>query len=282
VSCTVHTGGGGAPAPGLAGLSAPVAAAGIVDLTADDDDDDSDSVVVLSDGGGERKRPREEPLREGAAPSGAARHPGKRAKVDSERPGSGAAPRAAARAPDDKLFVDLDGVLADFDGGVLRVTGRLPHQQSAQDMWRRLAAAKPPFFEGLDWTADCGEKLWAAIAPFSPAVLTGLPRGAWAEPQKRRWCARFLGASVKVHCCPSKDKKNYAASCLRLEKRRPVLIDDRQQNCEEWQRAGGTAVLHTCLDSTLRQLRELGYSLGKSARPGAQPASDGGGSASVD
>ena len=32
-------------------------------------------------------------------------------------------PQAAAR-----LFVDLDGVLADFDHGVLEVTGRLPHQ----------------------------------------------------------------------------------------------------------------------------------------------------------
>jgi hypothetical protein len=266
---------------------APSAQAGdVIDLTADDGQDVG-------------KRSRQD-LAEGEEPDGAAQQRGKRGKACIEEPGStstpshprlppGSAstpshPRPApgsastpshlrpALPPMDRrrLFVDLDGVLADFDSGVLRVTGRQPHQQSPGDMWRKLQSARPPFFEGLGWTKDCGQKLWDNIAPFAPAVLTGLPRGTWAEPQKRKWCARFLGASVKVHCCASKDKKNYATSCLRFEKRQPVLIDDRLSNCDEWKQAGGTAIHHTCLAATLRQLRDLGYSVEELDSPGGR------------
>jgi hypothetical protein len=38
-----------------------------------------------------------------------------------------------------KLFLDLDGVLADFDQGVLALTGRLPHEQTT----RYIAPALP-------------------------------------------------------------------------------------------------------------------------------------------
>jgi hypothetical protein len=80
--------------------------------------------------------------------------------------------------PPARLFVDLDGVLADFDEGVKQVTGRTPEQQSPQEMWRKLGAvAKPGFFANLRWTQQCGEELWNAVKRSSPSILTGLPRG---------------------------------------------------------------------------------------------------------
>ncbi len=275
---------------------APPAQAGdVIDLTADEQDVGKRPREELA--GGEEpesaahqrlrgqdvgKRPREEEPGSASTPGAAAATDGAGERIHALSPGSASTPShprpepGSASTPSHppvdrcRLFVDLDGVLADFDSGVLRVTGRQPHRQSPGDMWRKLQAARPPFFEGLGWTKDCGQKLWDSIAPFSPAVLTGLPRGTWAEPQKRKWCARFLGASVKVHCCASKDKKNYATSCLRFEKRQPVLIDDRLSNCEEWKKAGGAAIHHRCLAETLRQLRDLGYSVGELDSPGGR------------
>ena len=41
--------------------------------------------------------------------------------------------------PARKLFLDLDGVLADFDRGVRAVTGKRPEALSVKAMWRALA-----------------------------------------------------------------------------------------------------------------------------------------------
>jgi hypothetical protein len=48
-----------------------------------------------------------------------------------------------------KIFIDLDGVLADFERGVLRVTGKTVEELETRAMWRALAAY-PEFYTGLD------------------------------------------------------------------------------------------------------------------------------------
>lgn len=35
----------------------------------------------------------------------------------------------------------------------------------------------------LEWMPD-GRELWAGIVDYNPTILTGLPMGTWAEPQK--------------------------------------------------------------------------------------------------
>ena len=106
------------------------------------------------------------------------------------------------------LFVDLDGVLADFESGVRAVTGLLPHELKPGVMWRELART-PGFYEHLEWMPD-GRSLWNAVAEAGPTILTGLPLGRWAEPQKRAWCARELGESVPVIACISRAKARVA------------------------------------------------------------------------
>ena len=122
----------------------------------------------------------------------------------------------------------------------------------------RDSARSERFFATLGWTRGCGEVLWRSLAPFGPCILTGLPRGTWAEPQKREWCKKRLGAEVQVLCCLSKDKKSFAARCVR-EGRDAILVDDRLSNCEQWRSVGGIAVHHTSLEKTLRQLSDLGF-----------------------
>ncbi len=60
-------------------------------------------------------------------------------------------------------------------------------------MWRRLSRTRG-FFETMPLTPDA-MVLWDFCLPREPRILTGLPRGTWAEGQKRRWVAKRLGAA---------------------------------------------------------------------------------------
>ena len=86
-----------------------------------------------------------------------------------------------------QLYLDLDGVLADFESGAERLLG-MPAQDYQEryglgGFWKRLATAKD-FYGGLALLPDA-EELYAAVAHLNPVILTGLPIGKWAEPQKR-------------------------------------------------------------------------------------------------
>ena len=150
-----------------------------------------------------------------------------------------------------KLFVDLDGVLADFENGVRRVTGRLPHDQPTSAMWRQLAR-HPGFYEHLDWMAD-GRELWEYVRDLDPTILTGLPFGRWARPQKLTWCARELGPDVPVITCWSR-KKAETARGLTPEGTVPVLIDDREWLGESWEAMNGVFIHHTTASSSIAAL----------------------------
>lgn len=149
-----------------------------------------------------------------------------------------------------QLFLDLDGVLADFDRGVRAVTGKAPEELPLSAMWRALARA-PAFFDTLEFMHDA-EALWRFCAPHNPTILTGLPHGSWAPDQKRRWVARMLGAHVPVITCMSREKPRYA---------RPghVLVDDRASARAGWEAKGGVFVHHTSADSSIAALRRLGF-----------------------
>jgi len=140
-----------------------------------------------------------------------------------------------------KLFVDLDGVLADFDGGVLALTGKLPKDLEPKRMWGVIVRT-PGFYANLAWMPG-GRGLWERLLPRGPTVLTGLPMGKWAEPQKLAWCARELGPDVPVVACMSREKASRGRA-LTPQGSIPVLIDDRESLGEAWEAMGGIFILH--------------------------------------
>jgi len=148
------------------------------------------------------------------------------------------------------LFLDLDGVLADFDRGVQAVTGKRPEELSLKAMWSALARA-PRFFETLEFMAEA-EVLWRFCAPHNPTILTGLPLGAWAPEQKRRWVARMLGAEVPVITCMSREKPRWSGPGR-------VLVDDRASTREGWERRGGTFIHHVSAERSMAALQQLGF-----------------------
>ncbi|QQP90550.1 hypothetical protein IGS68_04705 [Skermanella sp. TT6] len=149
-----------------------------------------------------------------------------------------------------KLFLDLDGVLADFDRGVEAVTGRRPDQLPLKRMWQALAKA-PDFYGTLEMMHDA-QVLWEFCKPHGPTILTGLPLGDWAPEQKRRWVAAMLGADVPVITCMTRDKARHAGPGH-------VLVDDRAGTRAPWEAAGGVFILHTGAAGSIADLKRLGF-----------------------
>ena len=152
------------------------------------------------------------------------------------------------------LFVDMDGVLVDFDSAVHVVTGSLPHEQSPRAMWPRLART-PGFYDNLDWLTD-GRELWKLVRSLKPTILTGLPLGRWAEPQKRAWCARELGHDIPVIACMSREKHSWARKATPADAV-PVLIDDRESLRKKFEKTGGVFIHYSNTESAMAQLNVL-------------------------
>jgi hypothetical protein len=159
-----------------------------------------------------------------------------------------------------QLFLDLDGVLVDFDAGIVDILGRPPdggpHGKPIPPglMWSTAARADS-FYEHLCWMPD-GRVLWEFARALNPVILSGLPRGNWAAPQKRAWCERELGQDVQVELCMSRDKPE-RAQALTPEGLRPVLVDDRASLAEPFEQAGGVFVLHRSAAESIERLKQL-------------------------
>ncbi len=148
-----------------------------------------------------------------------------------------------------QLFLDCDGVLADFDTGAAAVLGLPPRafeeRYGAGAFWRKLARATD-FYGGLPLMPDAME-LFRAVAHLRPIVLTGLPRGGWAAEQKVRWAARHF-PGVQIITTMARNKRDHA-------KPGDVLVDDQLRHAHLWEQAGGIFVHHTSAASTIDALR---------------------------
>jgi hypothetical protein len=150
-----------------------------------------------------------------------------------------------------QLFLDCDGVLADFDAGATDVFGMSPQvfeeRHGKREFWRRIARARD-FYARLPLMADA-KLLFDAVAHLDPIILTGLPIGNWAAPQKVRWAEEhFPGAHIIT--CMARDK-------YRHMKGADVLVDDRANHRDKWEAAGGIFVHHKDARNSLDQLAEI-------------------------
>jgi len=150
-----------------------------------------------------------------------------------------------------RLFLDADGVLADFDRGVRRLLGASPKEYIAKNgrgaFWKRLAAAKN-FYGTLPEMQDA-RRLFDAVKHLEPAILTGLPLGRWAAPQKVQWAAdHFPGVPIITTMARQKH--------LHMEPG-DVLVDDRENHRRTYDDAGVVFIHHTSAEDSLRQLAKI-------------------------
>jgi len=154
-----------------------------------------------------------------------------------------------AHKPRLQVFLDLDGVFADFDARVKRLTGKHPNQLDRNRLWKMVNSDKR-FFAELELIEGC-MILWEATRDLEPIFLTGAPSNKVFQEQKREWVARIFGPEFVVHVVPRKLKADYSGP-------HKVLIDDTPDNIEAWIARGGYGILHEGDHaSTVRALQEL-------------------------
>tara|TARA_Y100000590_G_scaffold421165_1_gene524567 strand:+ start:273 stop:788 length:516 start_codon:yes stop_codon:yes gene_type:complete len=155
------------------------------------------------------------------------------------------------------IFVDMDGVLADFLKGCEAMIG---HPMTNDDKGhsdydarkeeltnKRLFANLPPMVDMYDLIA------YIKHTGINWEILTaaGVVNRELVVFDKKSWIKKFVDPSVVVNCTFTGAQKSAYAL------KNNVLIDDRPKNIEAWEKAGGIGILHTSAADTISQLKEL-------------------------
>jgi 5'(3')-deoxyribonucleotidase len=156
------------------------------------------------------------------------------------------------------LYLDMDGVVADFDEYAKRTLGIPPSGGIYPDyIWKQLAT-NPRIYRDLIPT-PYAQKLYKECVNFCLkhnyewAFLTAVPKGndvKFAFYDKVEWAQKHFPSTPVFFGPYSKDKHQHCQVG-------DILIDDRTSNIEEWIAAGGIAILHKDLQNTVAQLHDL-------------------------
>jgi 5'-nucleotidase len=137
-----------------------------------------------------------------------------------------------------QTFVDLDGVLGNFDQHVIDLFGSHPDHLAYADLWACVGSV-PDFWRTMPLMHHA-QALWAFLRPYKPIILTGCPKLEThydiAVQQKLIWARQQFGADVLITTCLSKHKTSFIQSAD------DILIDDMAGNVRRWRKAGARAI----------------------------------------
>lgn len=160
-----------------------------------------------------------------------------------------------------KIYLDMDGVLADFNRGTKELCGIKAQGQGIVDpiadekMWDAIRDTDH-FYDRLELMP--GAKKMFRLLEKAPSchceILTGIPKKKrriyTAGEDKIKWVRRKLSKDIPINVVYKEEKKNYCTG------RYCILIDDLSRNIEEWEAAGGTGILFTEADEVIQLLIE--------------------------
>lgn len=151
-----------------------------------------------------------------------------------------------------QLFLDCDGVLANFDKRAEEVLGMNPRifekQKGTAEFWRVIESTED-FFYSLEPMPGAFD-LVDAVAHLKPIILTGVPQGTWAIGQKLRWGHKYF-PELEMWTCRSKDK-------IKLANPGDIIVDDWPKHRQKWIDGGGIWVDHVSAWDSIRKLKEMG------------------------
>ena len=164
-----------------------------------------------------------------------------------------------------KIFFDMDGVLADFDRGIVELCKMVPLPQNAKqrneekenEMWAKVKEVGH-FYDKLEPIPGAKEMFDAVYSKYGDKceILTGIPK-PWrgivtSAEDKVNWMRRLFSETVKINTVLRAEKKNFCTG------KDCILIDDFDKNTREWTQIGGTAILFTSADETMKTMKEMG------------------------
>jgi 5'(3')-deoxyribonucleotidase len=156
------------------------------------------------------------------------------------------------------VYLDMDGVLADFDRKTIELIGkRLRDFPTSQSGWDAISDYKH-IYSILDPMPDAHELVngilyYQSIHKFDVGILTAIPklgRIPDAQVHKQQWISKYFpellpNFNIGPHAI---DKQNHC-------KPGDVLIDDSHLNIPQWLEKGGYGIFHENAVSSLNSLR---------------------------
>ena len=192
------------------------------------------------------------------------------------------------------FYIDMDGVLSDFDGKIEKSPAGYEHDEimgiisdwmkehhpeiewavlhdikkmcesepELKDLYKRAdyivkhEAKKEGFFASLKVLPGAIEMLELAneLAGKLPTILTACVDSSYCEHEKKIWLEKNL-AGLYGKVIYEQDKEIYAKG------KNDILIDDRATNVKLFRRAGGTAIHHhpKKVEKTLTEMKKLAH-----------------------
>lgn len=162
----------------------------------------------------------------------------------------------------EKIYFDLDGTLADFDKYLYDHCGIDPLPQEKReregiDVWDEVRSI-PHFFYRLEVMKGMKELFDELYDKYGDKVeiLTGVPKPSRNLPtvkeDKINWVRKNLSDKIKVNTVRRKEKKEFCKG------KGCILIDDYNENINDWKSKGGTAILYETPFKTRMKLRAKG------------------------
>lgn len=154
----------------------------------------------------------------------------------------------------EKIWLDLDGVFADFQTKFESVCG-FPYYQNPAKAWSLLEKEFNLFLnlEVLEGSLEVFHR--AKSSGLELEFLTALPlltgNLRTAPDDKEAWVRKHICQDTPVTCVENWRFKKMFAS------KHSILVDDSARNIDQWSAAGGTGILHTSPTVTIRALKEL-------------------------
>jgi 5'-nucleotidase len=156
------------------------------------------------------------------------------------------------------VYVDMDGVLADFDEGFYNISGGLNTESiSESEMWARIEAyGKSKFFSELPWIPGSKE-MWSFLIDnfLHVKILSALGKSDATNRQttqgKTAWLRHHLPAlrTDDIILVENKHRKQ------RYSKPGDIIIDDTEVVIQEWNRKGGIGILFKTAPDVINQLK---------------------------
>lgn len=151
-----------------------------------------------------------------------------------------------------KIYVDMDGVLTDWEKQFLKYTGMSIQQYNdihgETTSHNFVHKHSPDFYSTLDWMKD-GKVLHNFIKHLPTSILSHASE-VEGESGKLKWIERN-GISFKpIFVKHKEDKSNYATPDS-------ILIDDKPENVDGFTKAGGIGIVHTNATDTINKLKEI-------------------------
>lgn len=138
------------------------------------------------------------------------------------------------------IYLDLDGVMADFDGHFPALFGTDHRVIPEEEMWRTINAY-PAYFRGMPIFAGA-KAFFHSISWMNPIILTACPWSNYQDVarQKRGWVREHLSSTCQI--LPVMGGRNKP---LFMHSPGDILIDDYKRNIAAWEDEGGVGLLHS-------------------------------------